>query len=99
MATYGADFYALSRYGTPLLVDYGIEPFTAEPIGGGRTRVTWTNPSGDWTRFRLLGSRYGWASAPDDGDILLDRPGPTTPGQFVDIDGSTPALSPFRYYT
>src|SRR5438046_1099348 len=99
MATYGADFYALSKYGTLLPVDYGVEPFTAEPIGDGRTRVSWTNPTGDWTRFRLLASRYGWASAADDGDILLDISDRTTPGQYVDIDGTTPALSPFRYYT
>ena len=99
MATYGADFYALAKYGTPLPVDYGVEPFTAEPIGNGRTRVSWTNPPGDWTQFRLLGSRYGWASAPDDGDILLDIAGRTTPSQYIDLDGSTPALSPYRYYT
>jgi hypothetical protein len=99
MAIYEADFYALSRYGTPLAVDYGVEPFTADPIGNGRTRVQWTNPPGDWTGFRLLGSRYGWATTADDGDILLDLTGPTTPGQYVDIDGSTPSLSAFRYYT
>jgi hypothetical protein len=99
MATYDADLYALSKYGTPLAVDYGVAPFTAEPIGNGRTRVQWTNPTGAWTQFRLLGSRYGWATAADDGDVLLDLPGPTTPGQFIDIDGTTPALSAFRYYT
>jgi hypothetical protein len=99
MALYEADFYALSKYGTPLAVDYGVEPFTAEPIGNGRTRVMWNNPTGNWTGFRLLGSRYGWATTADDGDILLDLPGPTTPGQYTDIDGSTPALSAFRYYT
>lgn len=99
MALYEADFYALSKYGTPLAVDYGVEPFTAEPIGNGRTRVQWANPTGNWTGFRLLGSRYGWATTADDGDILLNLPGPTTPGQFIDIDGSTPALSAFRYYT
>jgi hypothetical protein len=99
VAIYDADFYALSKYGTPLAVDYGVEPFTAEPIGNGRTRVLWNNPTGAWTGFRLLGSRYGWATTADDGDILLDLSGPTTPGQFVDIDGSTPALSAFRYYT
>lgn len=99
MAIYGADFYALSKYGTPLAVDYGVEPFTAEPIGNGRTRVQWTNPTGTWTGFRLLGSRYGWATTADDGDILLDITGSSTPGQFVDIDGNTPALSAFRYYT
>lgn len=99
MAIYEADFYALSKYGIPVAVDYGVEPFTAEPIGSLRTRLQWTNPSGNWTRFRLLGSRYGWATTADDGDILLDLTGPTTPGQYIDIDGGTPSLSAFRYYT
>lgn len=98
MAVYSADFYALTKYGTAVAVDYGVEPFTAEPIGSGRTRLQWTNPPGDWTQFRLLRSRYGWAVAPDDGDILIDTTGQTA-GEYVDIDGSTPALSPFRYYT
>lgn len=98
MATYGADFYALTKYGTPIAVDYGIDPFLAEPLGEGRTRVQWVNPTGEWTRFRLLRSRYGYAVTPDDGDILLDLT-PPSPGQIVDLDGDTPSLSPFRYYS
>lgn len=98
MAVYGADFYALTKYGTPVAVDYGVDPFTAEPVGNGRIRVQWTNPSGNWTRFRLLRSRYGFAVSPDDGDILLDLDSRTS-GEFVDLDSSTPALSPFRYYS
>lgn len=99
MAVYGADFYALTKYGTPVAVDYGVDPFTAEPVGPGRIRVQWTNPPGNWTQFRLLRSRYGFAISPDDGDILLDLPARTTSGEFVDLDGDTPAPSPFRYYT
>ena len=98
MAVYDADFYALTKYGTPVAVDYGVGPFSAEPLGNGRTRVQWINPTGDWTRFRLLRSRYGFAISPDDGDILLDVDD-RTPGEFIDIDGDTPALSPYRYYT
>lgn len=76
MAVYGKDFYGLAKYGADIHVEYSVEPFEAQPDGYHAVRMTWSSPSGNWTRMRLLKSRLGYAVNADDGEILFDS---TTP--------------------
>lgn len=71
MAVYGRDFYGFTKYGRAPRVEYGIEPFTAQPFDYRAIRVEWGPPVGDWEEFRLIRNRYGFAADEADGDIVL----------------------------
>lgn len=95
MAVYGLDFYGLSKYGGNLFIDYGVHPFTAQAVSHTQIQVNWHEPSGDWNRFRVLVSRAGFASNPDDGTVVLEIKNGSTPQQLLD-DVSMPG---WYYYT
>lgn len=94
MASYGKDFYGLSKYGRPLVIDFYVEPFTALPEGYGKIKVSWTSPSGTWTQLRLLKSKTGWAVNERDGEILLDQTSSASTFTDVNLQGGT-----WYYYT
>jgi hypothetical protein len=72
LAVFGVDFYGLSKYGSRLLVDFGVDPFTAEAINYDQIKVEWQQPTGNWTGFRLLRSGHGFAVNEVDGELLLE---------------------------
>ncbi len=96
MAVYGYDYFGLSKYGSAILTDFGIDPFTAEAISHSKIRVEWNQPSGNWTAFRLLKSRNGFSINENDGILLYSRDtkGPTGRA-YVDQE----AGAGWNYYT
>jgi len=81
-AIYGQNFYGTTTYGAPVEVDFKIDPFVAIPEGYNTVRVTWKSPSGDWSRFRLIQSRVGFAADEDDGNVVIDTTQATS--EYVD---------------
>lgn len=74
MARYGTDIYGIGYYGAGVLalVDFDATPFVADPADYSKIKLSWSTPTGDWTRIRLVRNRYGFPIAADDGDILFD---------------------------
>lgn len=95
MAIYGYDYFGESKYGSPLYIDFGVEPFVAEAISHTQIKVTWSEPGGNWTKFRLMRSRSGPSVNETDGEILLNILTGKTPQTYVD----TISTSGWYYYT
>jgi len=85
VANYGIDFYGLAYYGTDNLVDFDASPFRATAIDYGKILVTWAEPTGNWSRLRLLRNPFGFPMTPDDGDLLFDLPQNSSVVYYEDI--------------
>lgn len=82
MVLYAQGFYGQDPYGASIEVDFQVDPFIAVPFGYNSVRVTWSTPTGSWTRLRLLQSRVGFAANENDGTVLLDQT--TAASEFFD---------------
>lgn len=82
MAVYGIDFYGLSLYGAPAVVQYSVDPFTASSTDYNAVTLTWSYPNGTWTGFRLIRNWSGYPIHETDGQILLDIT--TSPNVYID---------------
>jgi hypothetical protein len=98
MAFYGRDFYGRSKYGGLLQFAMVIDPFEAEAQGFDTVSLTWNEPGGTWSGFRIVRSTAGFPITVDDGEVILDFPpgylGPTG-GAFLD----TNRQGGWHYYT
>lgn len=89
MSLYAYDRYAENTYGISSGVEYSVAPFRAVPASKDlgvkyeQLQVRWTVPVGNWTSFRLLKNRFGFANTPLDGEILIDAGG-SPPNAYVD---------------
>jgi hypothetical protein len=92
MARYGIDYYGVGSYGagSVAFVDFDASPFVAKSVGYQRIELTWTPPTGDWSRIRLIRNTYGFPLSVDDGTTVLDEPKNFSTGYFID-EGSIPA--------
>jgi hypothetical protein len=91
MARYGIDYYGLSNYGSGgvAVVDFDASPVLATPTGYGQITVTWTPPTGDWSRLRVVRNTYGFPLSVDDGAIVADEPKNFSLGSYID-NGEVP---------
>jgi hypothetical protein len=91
MARYGIDYYGIGSYGaeTVAFVEFDASPFTAKSVGYKRIELTWTPPTGDWSRIRLVRNTYGFPLSVDDGTVISDEPKNFSTGYFID-EGLTP---------
>lgn len=75
-----------------------VQPFEAEVQGYDTVHLTWREPTGTWTGFRLVRSRFGFPISAYEGALLIDNPvGYTglTGGTFTD----TNLLGGWNYYS
>ena len=81
MAKYGINYYGSSTYGAAALLAYSVQPMsvlvysdvTSLATEFRRVRVTWQNPTGSFTRFRLVRSQVGFPETAEDGIIIFDE--------------------------
>lgn len=85
MAIFGADYYGRSKYGSLRQIDFGVEPFVARPVGYNSVHLSWRDPSGSWSGFRLVRSRGGYPVNENDGVVLYES-GSTAEQSFTDDD-------------
>lgn len=93
MAIYEYDHYGPpNKYGPRQDVDYDVGTFVANSSDYDEIVLTWSEPGGTWTQFRLLKSLTGYPAYENDGEILIDvayssgaayRDGTVIPGRFV----------------
>jgi hypothetical protein len=78
MSRYGIDYYGIGKYGNDNLTTFSATPFVAKPWyditkgGYGVIKLTWTTPTGDWARIRLVRNSYGFPINAYDGTILIN---------------------------
>ena len=92
MSRYGLDYYGVGVYGSGSVafVEFDASPFVARSVGYQRIELTWTPPTGDWSRIRLVRNTYGFPLSVDDGTIISDEPKNFSTGYFID-EGEVPS--------
>jgi len=92
MSRYGIDYYGVGSYGagSVAFVEFDASPFEARSVGYQRIELTWTPPTGDWSRIRLVRNTYGFPLSVDDGTIISDEPKNFSTGYYID-EGTVPA--------
>ena len=92
MSRYGIDYYGVVPYGagSAAFVEFNASPFRAKSVGYQTIELTWSPPTGDWSRIRLVRNTYGFPLSVDDGTIISDEPKNFSTGYFLD-EGSVPA--------
>jgi hypothetical protein len=95
VAKYGINYYGASTYGAAALLSYSVQPMsilvyseiTSLAAEFRRVRITWENPTGSFTRFRLVRSQVGFPETAEDGVIIFDEfatEGTVSRSYFVD---------------
>lgn len=88
MAVFGADVYGKTKYGGNVLVDFGVDPFVASALNFSTVRLTWNRPGGNWSAFRLLRSRAGFAVTADENSLVGEWVSEGLPLEYHDHDVS-----------
>jgi hypothetical protein len=94
VAKYGGFLYypdgdALAKlYGGDALPSLSVEPFTASVVDYDQVNLSWTNPVGEFRRFRLLRNQEGIPDTEEDGLILYDGTEAPSFNNFLD-NGNT----------
>jgi hypothetical protein len=84
MSRYGIDYYGLGYYGPDNQATYSAAPATAISTGYGSIQLNWVNPSGNWSKIRLVRNSYGFPTSPYDGITLLNVFSGSDPTNFND---------------
>lgn len=100
MGIFGANLYETFVYGDAPRFGFSVLPFSAQALDYRTVRLDWSQPSGNWAELRILRSQDGFATTPEDGQILVNlfQSGSTT---FDDTPETTqlPLVSGrFAYY-
>ena len=84
MSRYGIDYYGLGYYGPDNLSTYSAAPATSISTQYGSIQLDWVNPSGNWSKLRLVRNSYGFPTSPYDGISLVDVYQGSDPTTFID---------------
>jgi hypothetical protein len=97
MSRYGIDYYGIGYYGPTNPVLFDANPFIARPYDYGKILLQWSDPSGGWSRIRLVRNRFGFPVNAWDGDILFDNVNGEEDNEYSDVGPLLPAQ--FYYYS
>lgn len=90
MAIFGISLYGLDKYGpgsssvgpgafdSRSIVDYAVDPFTADALDYESITLSWSSPKGNWTEFRLVKNWLGFPVTESDGLVLVDTTSATS---------------------
>lgn len=84
MSRYGISKYGTSYYGPDNAVNYVANNFVASPTGYGELTISWTTPTGSWSKIMLVRNPYGFPVNISDGIVI--KLGSTT--DFAYFDGA-----------
>jgi hypothetical protein len=84
MSRYGIDYYGLGYYGPDNQATYTAYPATATSVTYGTIRLNWVDPSGNWTKLKLVRNSYGFPTSPYDGITLVNVFSGSDPTEFID---------------
>lgn len=84
MSRYGIDYYGLGYYGPDNQATYSAAPATATSTGYGAIQLNWVDPSGNWSKLKLVRNSYGFPTSPYDGIVLVNVFNGSDPTTFDD---------------
>ena len=97
MARYGLSYYGVAYYGPDNPVSFVAGSFEAKPITYSSIRLSWSTPSGNWSKLRLVRNPYGFPVNAFDGDVLVAEAKEDDPTFYLDNSGL--AEEAFYYYS
>ena len=92
MARYGSILYGTATYGEAPRLAYSVEPMTLTVLDFNKTFLTWQNPTGNFTRIRLVRNQSGYPETAEDGINLYDEA--ATEGEVSVLDFTDPDDNP-----
>lgn len=97
MSRYGIDYYGVGYYGLDNPILFDANPFVATPYDYGKISLSWSKPTGAWSRLRLVRNPYGYPVNAWDGDVLYEAVNGSDAVVYLDEGPLLPAQ--FYYYT
>ena len=73
MAKYGSSYYGASKYGATPKLAYSVEPMSINVIDFYEAYVYWQNPTGNFSRIRLVRNQNGLPEHSEDGIIVWEE--------------------------
>ena len=73
MAKYGSNIYGATIYGEAPKLAYSVEPMGITVINFTETYVNWKNPTGNFTKIRLVRNQVGFPEHSEDGVIVWEE--------------------------
>ena len=73
MANYGYSIYGGDTYGLTPKLAYSVEPMSINVINFSTVFLNWQNPTGDFSRFRVLRNQNGYPETAEDGIIIYEQ--------------------------
>ena len=73
MAKYGNFLYGSAKYGTAPKLAYSVEPMSIVIIDFTRALISWANPTGAFSRIRLVRNQIGFPETAEDGVIIWEE--------------------------
>ena len=99
MAKYGNFLYGTAKYGQTPLLNFSVEPMDVVVLDFSRTYVAWINPTGNFTKIRLVRNQIGFSETAEDGIIIWEEEateGTVSRNSFIDGEDnptSTPIVT------
>lgn len=87
MAKYGNFLYGSAKYGIAPQLAYSVEPMSIVIIDFTRSLLSWSSPTGDFSRIRLVRNQIGFPETAEDGVIIWEEyatEGNVTRSSFAD---------------
>jgi len=97
MARYGLSYYGQAYYGPDNPVSFVAGVFTAKPVSYASIELSWSSPTGDWSKMRLVRNPYGFPVNAFDGDVLVAEAKEDDPTFY--LDNQDLAEEAFYYYS
>jgi len=76
VAKYGDIVYGGAKYGDTPKLSYSVAPFTVNVIQFNEADLSWANPIGVFTRFRIVRNQNGFPETSEDGVIVYEVTSP-----------------------
>lgn len=76
MAKYGNVLYGGTTYGETPKLTYSVEPMSINVINFKEIYITWQQPKGTFTRFRVVRNQLGYPETSEDGYIIYELVSP-----------------------
>ena len=73
MSRYGNAVYGASKYGEAPKLAYSVEPMKITVIDFDKIHLEWQQPTGTFTKFRIVRNTSGFSETSEDGEIVFEQ--------------------------